>query len=235
MLNSSTSTVEVRSKVSDLGARTKVSLLVGNHLLCKSLARIIQQRADILVVGQSADFSNMARIIAKSRSDVILLDSVGANAVNRQCVTRMRDLNPNAQVLMIGMDVDEGAFLRAVRAGVSGYLLHEASPADVITAIRAVARGEAICPSQLSKALFDSLAGVREFTPRVRKMGLRLTRRQQELLPMVARGLTNKEIAYNLNLSEQTVKNHVHRMLRKIGANDRSEIIENARAENLPN
>jgi DNA-binding NarL/FixJ family response regulator len=66
-------------------------------------------------------------------------------------------------------------------------------------------------------------------------MGLRLTRRQQELLPMVARGLTNKEIAYNLNLSEQTVKNHVHRMLRKIGVNDRSEIIENARAEHLPN
>ena len=233
MTNSST--VEVRSKGTYPSVRTKVSLLVGNHLLCKSLARIIQQRPDIHVIGQSADFSNMARVIAKSQSDVILLDSVGANAVNRQCVTRIRDLNPNAQALMIGMDVDEGAFLRAVRAGVSGYLLHEASPADVITAIRAVARGEASCPSQFCKALFDSLAGVREFTPRVRKMGLRLTRRQQELLPMVARGLTNKEIAYNLNLSEQTVKNHVHRMLRKIGVNDRSEIIENARAENLPN
>jgi len=100
----------------------------------------------------------------------------------------MRDLNPNAQDFMIGMDVDEGAFLRAVRAGVSGYLLHEASPADVITAIRAVARGEASCPSQFCKALFDSLTGVREFTPSVRKMGLRLTRRQQELLHMVARG-----------------------------------------------
>lgn len=225
----------MRSKVSYPSVRTKVSLLVGNHLLCKSLARIIQQRADILVVGQSADFSNMALIITKSQGDVILLDSVSANAVNRQCVTRMRDLNPNAQVLMIGMDVDEGAFLRAVRAGVSGYLLHEASPADVITAIRAVARGEASCPSQFCKALFDTVAGVREFTPSVRKMSLRLTRRQQELLPMVARGLTNKEIAYNLNLSEQTVKNHVHRMLRKIGAGNRSEIIENARAENLAN
>ncbi len=215
--------------------RIKVLLLVGNHLLCKSLIRIIQQKPDIFVTGLSAELSDIALRIARSESDVILLDSVSVNALNRQSVTRMRDLNPNAQVLMVGMDPDEGAFLRAVRTGVSGYLLHEASPADLIAAIRAVARSEAVCPSKFCKALFDALAGVGEFTSCVRKMGLRLTRRQQELLSMVARGLTNKEIASRLNLSEQTVKNHIHRMLRKIGANDRSEVIQLARAEDLPN
>jgi DNA-binding NarL/FixJ family response regulator len=61
---------------------------------------------------------------------------------------RIRDLNPSARVLMIGMDADEGAFLRAVGAGVHGYLLHEASAADLIAAIRAVARREAVCPAQ---------------------------------------------------------------------------------------
>lgn len=215
--------------------RIKVLLLVGNNLLCKSLARIIQQKPDIFVIGQSADLSNLALLIARSESDVILLDSVSANALSRQFATRMRDLNPNAHILMIGMDADEGAFLRAVRAGVSGYLLHEASAANVVAAIRAVARREAVCPSRFCKALFDALAGVGEFTPTVRKMGLRLTRRQQELFPMVARGLTNKEIASVLNLSEQTVKNHIHRMLRKIGANHRSQVLEIARAEDLPN
>jgi DNA-binding NarL/FixJ family response regulator len=145
----------------------------------------------------------------------------------------MRDLNPNAQVLVIGMDADECAFLRAVRAGVSGYLLNDASAADVIAAVRAVARGEAVCPSQLCKALFDSFAGVRKFTPSVRNMGLRLTRRQQELLPMIARGLTNKEIASHLNLSEQTAKNHIHRMLRKVGAKDRLQVIEVCRLEDF--
>jgi DNA-binding NarL/FixJ family response regulator len=214
--------------------RVKVLLLVGNHLLCKSLVRIIQQRPDMFVIRQSVDLSNVSLLIARSESDVVLLDSVGANAWNRQCVNRMRDLNPNTQVLMIGMDADEGAFLRAVRAGVSGYLLHEASAADVVAAIRAVARREAVCPSQFCKALFDVVAGVRGFTPGVRKVGPRLTRRQQELLPMVARGLTNKEIASHLNLSEQTVKNHIHRMLRRMGANDRSEAIDIARADNLP-
>jgi DNA-binding NarL/FixJ family response regulator len=215
--------------------RINVFLLVGNHLLCKSLIRIIQQKPDIFVKGQSAELSDIALRIARSESDVILLDSVGVNALNRQSGTRMRDLNPNARVLMIGMDADESAFLKAVRTGVSGYLLHEASPADLIAAIRAVARREAVCPSQLCKALFDALAGVREFTPSVRKMGLRLTPRQQDLLSMVARGLTNKEIASLLNLAEQTVKNHLHRMFRKVGANDRSELIETIRAEDLPN
>ena len=215
--------------------RIRVLLLVGNNLLCKSLARIIQQRPDIDVVGQPADLSNIGMAIARSEGGVILLDSVSATALNRQRVTRVRDLNPNAQVLMIGMDADEGTFLRAVRAGVRGYLLHEASAADLIAAIRAVARREAVCPSQFCRSLFDALAGAREFTPSVRKMGLRLTRRQQELLPMVARGLTNKEIASHLNLSEQTVKNHVHRMLRRIGANDRSEVVAMAFTEDLPN
>jgi DNA-binding NarL/FixJ family response regulator len=215
--------------------RIKVFLLVGNHLLCKSLIRIIQQKPDIFIKGQSAELSDIAARIARSESDVILLDSVSANALNRQSVPRLRDLNPNGRVLMVGMDADEGAFLRAVRTGVSGYLLHEASPADLIAAIRAVARCEAVCPSQFCKSLFDALARVGEFIPSVQKMALRLTRRQQELFTMVARGLTNKEIASLLNLSEQTVKNHIHRMLRKIGANDRSEVIQLARAEDLPN
>jgi DNA-binding NarL/FixJ family response regulator len=215
--------------------RINVLLLVGNHLLCKALSRILQQRPDIFVMAQSADLSNIAPIIVRSESDVILLDSVTATALTRQSGIRIRDLNRNAQVLFIGMDADECAFLRAVRAGASGYLLNEASAADVIAAIRAIARGQAVCPSQLCKVLFETVAGAREFIPSVRNVGLRLTRRQKELLPMIARGLTNKEIASHLNLSEQTVKNHIHRMLRKVGANDRLQVIEITLAEDLPN
>jgi len=210
--------------------RISVLLLVGNHLLCKSLARIIQQRSDIFAI-EPGNLSDIALLITKSETDVILLDLASATALNRQCVARLRDLNPKARVLMIGMDVDECAFLKAVRFGVSGYLLNETSAVELISAIRAVARGEAVCPPQLCRALFDTLAGIRELTPGVRKMGARLTRRQRELVPMIVRGLTNKEIASHLNLSEQTVKNHIHRIFRRIGAIDRSEIIEIAVAE----
>jgi two-component system response regulator DegU len=213
----------------------KIFLLVGNHLLCESLARIIQHKTDIEVTEQSNNLSNIALAIARSECDVILLDSVGANALSCQRVTRLRDLNPRAQVLVVGMEADDGAFLRAVRAGVSGYLLNEASALDVIAAIRAIVRGEAVCPFQLCRTLFDTVSGKWEYTPSIRKMGFRLTRREQELLPMIANGLSNKEIASRLNLSQQTVKNHIHRMFRKVGANDRLEVIEIAGAESLRN
>ena len=218
-----------------MNLRIRVCLLVGNRLLCEALNRILRKRSDVLVTNQSLELSNLLVLITKSESDVVLLDSASASVLSRQRVTRMQDLNPNARVLMVGMEVDESAFLRAVRAGVCGYLLNDASADDVIAAIRAVARGEAVCPSQLCKVLFDSVAKPREFFPSVRNIGLQLTRRQQELLPMIARGLTNKEIASDLNLSEQTVKNHIHRMLRKMGANDRLQVLEISRIEGFAN
>jgi DNA-binding NarL/FixJ family response regulator len=79
-------------------------------------------------------------------------------------------------------------------AGISGYLLNEASAPEVIAAIRAVSQGAAVCPPQLCQALFKSVARSGSFVPGVQKMDRRLTRRQQELMPMIARGLTNKEI-----------------------------------------
>jgi DNA-binding NarL/FixJ family response regulator len=138
-------------------------------------------------------------------------------------------------VVMVGMEPKEGLFLSAVMAGISGYLLNEASAPEVIAAIRAVSQGAAVCPPQLCRALFRSVASSGQFVPSVQKMDQRLTRRQQELVPMIARGLTNKEIASHLNLSEQTIKNHIHRLLRKVGANDRLEVAEFAGTQEFAN
>ena len=116
---------------------------------------------------------------------------------------------------------------KAIRAGATGYLLREASALEVMGAIRAVSQGEAICPPRLCRALFKIAAQAEPVIPSIRvRMNLGLTRRQQELVPLIARGLTNKEIASHLNLSEQTIKNHIHRMLRKVGADDRTEVVE---------
>ena len=109
--------------------RIKVLLLVGNHLLCKSLVRIIQQKPDILVIRQSVDLSDIAFLIAKLQSDVVLLDSVSARALNRQCVGRIQDLNPNTQILMIGMDADEDAFKDAKGNATKADALLEDFPA----------------------------------------------------------------------------------------------------------
>lgn len=98
---------------------------------------------------------------------------------------------------------------------------------DVVGAIRSVAQGEAVCPPQLAKYLFRQVARQAEYVPSIRlRDELGLTRRQQQLVPLIARGLTNKEIASLLHLSEQTIKNHIHRMMQKVGVDDRLEIVE---------
>jgi DNA-binding NarL/FixJ family response regulator len=219
----------------DATRRMRVFLLIGNRLLSESLTRILQKKLDIAVVGESSNCSNVSGLIAQSETEMILMDSVTTPAQNLEFVSRIRHLYPTVQILLIAAEADENAFLKAVRAGIMGYLLRDASALKVIAAIRTMARGEAVCPPQFCLALFKALAHGVGFTPSLRSTSLRLTRRQQELIPMIARGLTNKEIASHLNLSEQTVKNHIHRMLRKVGANDRLGVVEIARADDLPN
>jgi DNA-binding NarL/FixJ family response regulator len=133
---------------------------------------------------------------------------------------------------MVDMDPDESTFLRAVREGVVGYVLKDASAMEVAATIRAVAAGDAVCPARLSMTLFRSVAQ-QATVPSVFAWGadFRLSRREQQMVELLRERLTNKEIAVRLNLSEQTVKNHVHHILRKVGAPDRSSIVELCESE----
>jgi len=167
--------------------------------------------------------------IVRSKADVVLMDTTTTPAFNLQLVYAIGRSRPGVQVVLIGMDENESIFLDAVRAGVAGYLLKDASAMDVIAAIRVVSQGEVVCPPRLCRALFRYLAQQEPYAVRNKALkDLGLTRRQLELVPMIARGLTNKEIASHLNLSEQTIKNHIHRLLQKVGAEDRLEVAEMA-------
>jgi len=128
---------------------------------------------------------------------------------------------------MIGMDPDPELFLLAVRQGVIGYVLKDASAVELASAVRAVVDHEAVCPAALLSSLFKVVASPPNEVPTSSvKRELGLSRREQQLTQMISEGLTNKEIASRLNLAEQTVKNHVHRMLKKVGASDRLVIVE---------
>ena len=125
---------------------------------------------------------------------------------------------------MVGMDSDKDTFLHAVRDGVVGYVLKDASAVEVAAAVRSVADNEAVCPPCLNLILFEYFskqAAPSQPTAFVIRHDLGLTRREQQLVQMISTGLTNKEIASRCNIAEQTVKNHIHRMLRKLGASDR--------------
>jgi len=208
-------------------AMVQVFILAENRLLREALARILNKKSDIRVVGASAFSPDVVGQISSTAPDVLLSDSAAVALSELRLVSEVRAVIPGLKVIMVGMEADPETFLRAVRDGIVGYVLKDASAMEVAAAVRSVANDEAVCPPSLCLALFEHVSKqTSQPTTFVLKHNLGLTRREQQLIQMIGRSLTNKEIAAQLNLSEQTVKNHVHRMLRKLGASDRLGAVE---------
>jgi len=213
--------------MSDLIETVQVFILAENRLLREALTRILSKKSDIRVVGASAFSPDVVEQISSSGPDVLLSDSAAVALSELRLVSEVRAAIPGLKVVMIGMDVDAETFLRAVRDGIVGFVLKDASAMEVAAAVRSVANGEAVCPPNLCLTLFERVADQNSHPASiVIRHNLGLTRREQQLVQMISRGLTNKEIASQLYLSEQTVKNHIHRMLRKLGATDRLGAVE---------
>lgn len=205
----------------------QVFILAENRLLREALTRILSKKSDIRVVGAAAFSPDVVRQISSAAPDVLLSDSAAVALSDLRLVAEVLEAIPGLKVVMIGMDADPEIFLRAVREGIAGYILKDASAVEVATAVRSVANDEAVCPPSLCLTLFQHVAKQTSHTASfVLRHNLGLTRREQQLVQMISGGLTNKEIATQLHLSEQTVKNHVHRMLRKLGATNRLSAVE---------
>jgi DNA-binding NarL/FixJ family response regulator len=216
------------------GPGAAVFLLAENRLLREALLRILLKKEDIHVVGAGSFGPDVLEQIASARADVVVLDSVSPVLAEPGIVHKLHHLNPAIRVVMVGMEAEEAIFLRMVQAGVLGYVLKDASAAEVSRTIRAVAAGDAVCPPVLSSSLFQWVARHKLVIPNSHlKNSFGLSRREQQLVGLIQQGLTNKEMASRLNLSEQTVKNHVHRILRKLRAPDRLAIVELCRNEGL--
>jgi two-component system response regulator DevR len=211
-----------------------VFLLAENRILREALVRMLGKRDDIRVVGAAALPAQSLEQIPLSGAQVLVTDSAANSTPDLQFIPEIRRTMPELKIVMIGMEEDKATFLHTVRHGVVGYVLKEASALEVMAAIRSVANGEAVCPPTLCMTLFKYVSSQWAQVPNLQiKRELALTRREQQLLQMLGLGLTNKEIAAQLFLSEQTVKNHVHRILRKAGVNDRMEVAETYRLQGL--
>ena len=207
-----------------------VFLLAENRLLREALIRILNTKSNIRVVGAASYSPATQEKITAARPRIVLLDSIGLVFSEAKFLCALRSAIPDVRVVMVDMEPDQGTFLRAVCAGVVGYVLKDASAMEVVSAINAVAAGEAVCPPSLSMAMFQCVA--RHYKS-VQEPGRILSRRERELVLLLREGLTNKQIAARLHLSEQTVKNHVHHILRKVGAPDRLAVIERCDTEGL--
>ena len=214
------------------GARTRVFVAAGNWLLREALCRMLIKRANIEIAGSQGEKPFQGKELLDGGVDVMLLISSGNLEDDLRIVRQARATAPHVRILVIGTTLGEGQFLQCVRAGISGFLWREASADEVVEAIRAVQSGEAVCPGTLSAALFRYFEQESSPVPCAAvQQRLGFTRREQQLIPFIAKGLTNKEIANHFCLSEQTVKNHLYRMKHKAGVDDRLSIVQRYRTQ----
>ena len=213
-------------------SRARVYIAAENRLLREALSRMLTRQGDIDVVGFNSTGPFQVEGLIDEKADILLLTSRGSLGEDVFVIRQVRLTAPTVRILLVGMTEDEMEFFQYVRAGIRGYLPRDASAEDVLKAMHAVQAGEAVCPGSLCALLFRfferEATSVHSATIHPR---LGLTRREQQIVPLIAQGLTNKEIANQFCLSEQTVKNHLYRMKHKVGAGDRFGIVHLCRTQ----
>ncbi len=209
------------------GEQMRVFLLCENRLLGEALLRILGKRSNLTVCGACGYSAATLDEVTTANPEIVLLDSLRL-AIGQSLLLRQIHQNiAGVRTVMVGMEPNQESFLNAIREGVAGYVLRDASAAEVRSAIRAVAGGEAVCPPSFSSLLFRCAAQQLTIRQNLQcRSRSELSRREHQLVELICWGLTNKEIAARLHLSEHTVKNHIHRILHKTGAPDRISIID---------
>lgn len=207
--------------------KIRVLILCCNRLVRESVARLLAKKTDFDVVAAESVGADSPGANEPSGTDVFVADSLQPLVEGWPCFPAKESEKCAAKCVLIAMQDEPSQFLTAVKHGALGYVLQDASAEDIVAAIRIVAQGEAVCPPALTRLLFDYIASrTANFPNQWTRARMGLTRREQQLVPLIGEGLTNKEIANRLNVSEQTIKNHIHRILRKVGVDDRLSVFE---------
>ncbi|WEV28046.1 response regulator transcription factor [Streptomyces sp. 71268] len=209
---------------------TRVIIVDDQAMVRAGFAALLATQSDIDVVGEAPDGKQGVEVSRSTHPDVVLMDvrmpEMDGLEAARQLLSPPPGVVHRPKVLMLTtFDVDDYVY-EALRAGASGFLLKDAPPADLISAVRIVARGEALLAPSVTRRLIADFARQRPAPrrdPALRLQGL--TPRETEVLELIARGLSNSEIAASLVLAEQTVKSHIGRVLAKLGLRDRAQAV----------
>jgi len=210
-------------------------LVVDDHALFRrGLQMVLEQEPDIEVVGEASDGSEAVETAAETLPDIVLMDVRMPKRGGIDACTAIHDVAPSTKIIMLTISDEEADLYDAIKAGAMGYLLKEISIEEVASAIRAVHGGQSlISPSMASKLLTEFAAMVKKTDERQQVPAPRLTDREMEVLKLVAKGLNNRDIAKQLFISENTVKNHIRNILEKLQLHSRMEAVVYAVREKL--
>jgi DNA-binding NarL/FixJ family response regulator len=214
------------------GKPIRVIVVDDQELFRRGLTMLLAAEDDIEVVGEAHDGVSATELAASTAPDIVLLDVRMPKRSGIEACGSIKEAAPTAKIVMLTVSDDEADLYDAVKNGASGYLLKDASIVEVAHAVRVVNDGQSlISPSMATKLLdeFKQMSGGR----RADVPAPRLTERELEVLRLVARGLNNRDIAKQLFISENTVKNHVRNILEKLQLHSRMEAVMYAVREKL--
>ncbi|REH49787.1 DNA-binding NarL/FixJ family response regulator [Kutzneria buriramensis] len=203
----------------------RVLLVDDQELMRMGFRMVLNAQEDLEVIGEAADGVDAVRLAEELRPDVVLMDVRMPRLDGVEATKQITEAGTAKVLVMTTFDMDEYA-LSALRNGASGFLLKDTPPADLVSALRAVASGDAVVSPSVTKRLLDRFLGPAG-GGELRDASVLdvLTEREREVLVLIAKGLSNTELAQKLFLSEATVKTHVGRILAKLELRDRVQAV----------
>ncbi|MGH2654423.1 MAG: response regulator [Actinomycetota bacterium] len=197
-------------------------LIVDDHPVTRDGLRTAFNLADeIDVVGEAASGEEAIHVVAETKPDVVFMDvrMPGMNGI--QATRQIRENNPDTKIILFTIDESRASVAEAIQAGVSGYLLKDASVGELINAARQAMAGKAVIHPSLTQAFIEEV----QLVDRPSSPEAPLSPREVEILQKIAYGATTKEVADQLGISFHTVKTHLERIFEKLGANDRAQAV----------
>jgi DNA-binding NarL/FixJ family response regulator len=214
--------------------RLRVLVCDDHALFRRGLQMVLEQEADLELVGEASDGVEAVQKAQELMPDVVLMDVRMPKRSGIEAAGDIKDMLPHVKILMLTISDEEADLYEAIKAGASGYLLKEIPIDEVAEAIRSVWAGQSrISPSMASKLLTEFAAMSKASTEKPQVPTPRLTDREMEVLRLVAQGLNNRDIAKQLFISENTVKNHIRNILEKLHLHSRMEAVVYAVREKL--
>lgn len=197
----------------------KVMLVDDHELIREGIKQIIELESDIDVIAQVGDGGEAVNLAREYKPDIILLDINMPEMNGIEVLKRLRDLGIESKVIMLTIHSDREYILETMKIGAEGYVLKDSDAEGLVRAIRDVNAGKTYIQPSIASLLIEN--GIKdELNEDLEKINS-LTKREYEVLTLIAEGLSNKDIADRLFISEKTVKNHVSSIFKKIGVNDR--------------
>jgi DNA-binding NarL/FixJ family response regulator len=214
--------------------KIKILLIEDNRLLREGISALLKKQPDMNVVTTVGNGENILTLVGKFKPNIVLLDLGLRNQNSLQVVKLIKANFHNTKIIVMDLIPLQTDVFEFVQAGVSGFMLKDISVAEFLKTIRSVFEGAQVLPPHLTGSLFTQIVehAINGLPPRIINDSVRMTKRERQVVELIADGSTNKEIAQKLNLSTYTIKSHVHNILEKLALNTRVQIAKHAHLSN---